>query len=109
RTVITLLFFFQWCWDPAIMNIVLNIPLFIIGWKMLGRTTLYYTIIGTVGVSVFLSVFQAKQFQVGLENDLILASLFAGVFIGTGLRIIFRFGGTTGGVDIVVRIVNKYL
>src|SRR5699024_7668328 len=35
--------------------------------------------------------------------------LFAGVFIGTGLGIIFRFGGTTGGVDIVARIVNKYL
>lgn len=108
-TGITLLFYFEWGWDPAIMNIVLNIPLFLIGWKMLGRTTLLYTIIGTVGVSIFLGVFQAKQFQIGLEEDLILASLFAGVFIGTGLGIIFRFGGTTGGVDIVARIVNKYL
>src|SRR5690625_760549 len=38
-----------------------------------------------------------------------LVALFAGVFIGIGLGIIFRNGGTTGGVDIVARIVNKYL
>src|SRR5699024_7014500 len=93
-TGITLLFYFEWGWDPAIMNIVLNIPVFIVGWRMLGRTTFLYTIIGTVAVSIFLGVFQAKQFHVGLENDLILATLFAGVFIGTGLGIIFRFGGT---------------
>lgn len=37
-----------------------------------------------------------------------LVSLFAGVFIGVGLGIIFRFGGTTGGVDIIARLVNKY-
>lgn len=43
-----------------------------------------------------------------LQNDLALAALFAGVFIGTGLGIIFRYGGTTGGVDIIVRLINKY-
>src|SRR5699024_7316224 len=51
---------------------------------------------------------QAKQFNLGLEDDLILASLFAGVFIGSGLGVIFRFGGTTGGVDIIARIINKF-
>src|SRR5699024_9918193 len=99
-TGITLLFYFEWCCDPAFMNI----PVLIICWKMLVRTTFLYTIIGTVAVSIFLGVFQAKQFHVGLEDDLILATLFAGVFIGTGLGIIFRFGGTTGGVDIIARI-----
>lgn len=107
-TGITLLFYFVWQWDPAIMNIVLNIPVFFIGWKMLGRNTFFYTIIGTVAVSVFLGIFQKYTFELHLESDLILASLFAGVFIGTGLGIIFRFGGTTGGVDIIARIINKY-
>ncbi len=37
-----------------------------------------------------------------------LAALFAGVFIGVGLGIIFRYGGTTGGVDIIARLVFKY-
>ena len=34
--------------------------------------------------------------------------LFAGVFVGVGLGIIFRYGGTTGGVDIIARLVHKY-
>lgn len=108
-TGITLLFYFLWDWDPAIMNIVLNVPVFFIGWRFLGRKTFFYTVIGTVGVSIFLSVFQIRPFQTYLQSDMTLAALFAGVFIGVGLGIIFRYGGTTGGVDIIARLVNKYV
>jgi len=108
-TGITLLFYFLWDWDPAIMNIVLNVPVFFIGWKFLGRNTFIYTIIGTIAVSIFLSIFQIKPFEVALQSDMTLAALFAGVFIGVGLGIIFRYGGTTGGVDIIARIVHKYV
>ncbi|RLL48222.1 YitT family protein [Oceanobacillus piezotolerans] len=107
-TGITLLLYFLWEIDPAISNIVLNIPLFIIGWKFIGRRTFLYTIIGTVAVSVFLSIFQTYQFQIHLHNDMLLVALFAGVFIGVGLGIIFKYGGTTGGVDIIARLVNKF-
>jgi len=107
-TGITLLLYFLWEWDPAITNIILNIPVFFIGWKFLGRNTFIYTIIGTLAVSLFLRIFQVYQFRIHLENDMTLVALFAGVFIGVGLGIIFRFGGTTGGVDIIARLVNKY-
>lgn len=43
-----------------------------------------------------------------LKHDLTLAALFAGVFVGIGLGIIFRYGGTTGGVDIIARLLYKY-
>lgn len=46
--------------------------------------------------------------HIDLKEDLLLASLFGGVFIGVGLGIIFRFGGTTGGVDILARLMKKY-
>lgn len=108
-TGITLLFYFLWGWDPAIMNIVLNVPVFFIGWRFLGKKTFFYTLIGTVGVSVFLSIFQIRPFPTYLQSDMTLAALFAGVFIGVGLGIIFRYGGTTGGVDIIARLVNKYV
>ncbi|MGJ9456800.1 YitT family protein [Oceanobacillus sp. CF4.6] len=108
-TGITLLLYFLWDWDPAITNILLNIPVFIVGWKFLGRSTFLYTIIGTVAVSVFLSIFQTYQFSIQLQNDMTLVALFAGAFIGVGLGIIFRYGGTTGGVDIIARLVNKYV
>src|SRR5690625_1442342 len=108
-TGITLLFYFIWDCDPAITNIVLHIPLFFISWHLLGRTTFLYTLVVTFSVSVFLSIFQVHQFRVNLQADMTLAALFAGVFIGAGLGIIFRYGGTTGGVDIIARIVKKYV
>ncbi|RYG73654.1 YitT family protein [Lentibacillus lipolyticus] len=107
-TGITLLLYFIWGWDPAISNIVLNVPVFFIGWKFFGRNTFLYTIIGTLAVSLFLSIFQIKPFQMDLQSDMTLVALFAGVFIGIGLGIIFRYGGTTGGVDIIARLVHKY-
>jgi len=107
-TGITLILFFAFNWDPAITNIILNVPLFFIGWKYLGRNTFYYTIIGTFGVSAFLKIFQIHPFPIYLQSDMTLAALFAGIFVGVGLGIIFRFGGTTGGSDIIARLVNKY-
>lgn len=109
-TGITLLLYFLFAIDPSISNLVLNIPLFLIGWKLLGRTTFYYTIIGTFSVSIFLWVFQRySPVSIPLKDDLTLAALFAGVFIGIGLGFVFRFGGTTGGVDVIARLVLKYV
>ena len=107
-TGITLLLYFVFGWSPSITNLLLNLPLFFIGWKLLGRSVFLYTIIGTVGVSIFLEIFQRYQIAMPLYEDLFLAALFAGVFIGIGLGIIFRYGGTTGGVDIIARLANKY-
>jgi uncharacterized membrane-anchored protein YitT (DUF2179 family) len=107
-TGITLLLYFLFGIDPSYTNLALNIPLFFIGWKLLGRHTFLYTIIGTVGVSLFLWIFQRYTIHMPLKHDMTLAALFAGVFIGVGLGIIFRYGGTTGGVDIIARLVHKY-
>lgn len=108
-TGITLMLYFVYGWSPSITNLLLNIPLFFLGWRLLGRSVFLYTIIGTVGVSLFLWVFQKYQIEMPLYEDLFLAALFAGTFIGIGLGIIFRYGGTTGGVDIIARLAHKYL
>ncbi|MCD4839301.1 MULTISPECIES: YitT family protein [Neobacillus] len=108
-TGITLLLYFLWNFDPSYTNLLLNIPLFLIGWKLLGRNVFLYTIIGTMSVSIFLWIFQRYTIEMPLKDDLTLAALFAGVFAGIGLGIIFRFGGTTGGVDIIARLVQKYV
>lgn len=108
-TGITLLLYFLFEIPPAITFIVLNIPIFIIGWRLLGKLTFIYTIIGTFSVSIFLWLFQTYfKISMPLHEDLTLAALFAGTFIGVGLGIIFRVGGTTGGVDIIARLVRKY-
>ncbi len=108
-TGLTLIIYQLTGFNPSYSNLILNIPLFFIGWKYLGRTSFYYTIIGTVGLSLWIWVFGKYQIQMPLGDDLILVALFAGVFIGVGLGIIFRYGGTTGGVDIIARFAHKLL
>ncbi|PGB69800.1 YitT family protein [Bacillus wiedmannii] len=111
-TGITLLLYFLFKFDPSYSNLILNIPIFIIGWKLLGRTTFLYTLIGTFSVSLFLWIFQrydVLNLHLNLQNDMTLAALFAGAFIGIGLGIIFKYGGTTGGVDIIARLAHKYV
>lgn len=105
---ITLILYFVLNWDPALMNLLLNIPLFLIGYKILGQRAFIYTVIGTVAVSIFIKLFQHYEVQLNLQDDMLLVGLFAGVFVGIGLGIVFRFGGTTGGVDILARLAQKY-
>lgn len=108
-TGITLILFFVFNIDPAYTNLLLNIPLFFVGWKVLGRNSFIYTLIGTVSLSLFLFIFQRYTFiSIPLHDDMTLVALFAGVFIGVGLGIVFKFGGTTGGVDIIARLAFKY-
>ena len=97
---------------PSISTLVLNIPLFIIGWRALGMKQLALSFYGVLNLTFFLWLFERAvsmhwilPFQT--SNDFILATLYAGVTVGTGLGIVFRFGGTTGGVDIIARIANR--
>ena len=104
-TGITILLKYIFNWDPGLTNLLINIPLLFLGWKVLGRNALLYTILGTISLSFFLSIF--GNYRLPLEDSL-LASLYAGVCLGIGLGLVFRFGGTTGGTDIIARILNKY-
>lgn len=100
-----LLHFFQI--DPAYSNLILNIPLFILGWRVLGNRSLIYTGIGTVSLSLFLWIFQRIPYTLDLHSDLLLVALFAGGFSGIGLGLVFRYGGTTGGSDIIAKLLNN--
>ena len=85
---------------------ILNIPLLFIGYRFLGQRTFTYTVYAIVNISLFLSVFQAFDFSINLLHDNLVAALLAGVFAGTGIGIIFRFGGTTGGSDIIAQLLQ---
>ncbi|MDF2556485.1 MAG: hypothetical protein K0R71_313 [Bacillales bacterium] len=106
-TGISLILHFTLGIKTSISYFLLNVPVFFIGWKMLGKKTMLYTIIGTACLSIWLAIFEHFQFHMPLADDLMLAALYAGVFAGLGLGMIFRFGGTTGGVDIIVKIIHK--
>lgn len=92
--------------DPSYTQILINIPLLIIGYRFLGRKTFVYTVWGILSVSIWIWLFQRTNMAISVENDRLIASLLAGLFAGVGVGIIFRFGGTTGGADIVAKILQ---
>lgn len=106
-TGISLILHFTLGIKTSISYFLLNIPVFMIGWKILGKKSMIYTVIGTGSLSIWLAFFEQFQFHMPLADDLMLAALYAGVFAGIGLGMIFRVGGTTGGVDIIVKIIHK--
>ncbi|WP_136606165.1 YitT family protein [Paenibacillus dokdonensis] len=111
-TGVTVLLNYAFSIPPALSTLILNIPLFLLGWKILGSKQMVYTGVGIASLTFFLWLFE-KMINAGwispfqTERDYILASLYAGVTLGVGLGIVFRFGGTTGGSDIVARICNR--
>lgn len=96
----------------SVTTLVLNIPLFLLGWRALGGSGMLLTVFGTVSLAFFLYIMELLL-QSGyivpfpLNDDLLLSALYAGVTLGAGLGLVFRFGGTTGGVDILARLANR--
>src|SRR5699024_7635686 len=89
--------------------ILLNSPIFLIGWQFLVRNSFIHTIIGTISVYLFFHVFHIKYFTLVLQSYMSFVALLDGVFIGVGLVFMLRECGTNGGVDIIARIVHKYI
>lgn len=85
-------------WPISWTVLFLNLPLFVIGWKMVGRTFLVYSVLGVSGFYIALSV---SSIAPSLTNDALLAAIFGGVVSGIGMGIIFRSRGSLGGTDIL--------
>ncbi|MGT2933681.1 YitT family protein [Streptococcus catagoni] len=93
--------------NPAYSSLIFNIPLFILGAFIFGKRSLALTIYGTVTMSLFIWLWQKAPIEMGLQNDMMLVSVVAGLFSGTGSGLVFRYGATTGGTDIIGRIAEE--
>ncbi len=85
----------------------LNILLIIFSIKKIGASFGIKTVFGISILSIFLGIFQ-NLIKVSPVNDLFMASILGGIFIGIGIGIAFSQGGSTGGTDIIAKIINKY-
>lgn len=85
--------------------LVMNIPVFIIGVHKFGWKFLYRTFIATVIMSVMIDL--AAVFVPIYSGDRLLSALFAGALAGIGYALVFMRDSTTGGVDIIAKIVHR--
>jgi uncharacterized membrane-anchored protein YitT (DUF2179 family) len=89
--------------QTGLFILLFNIPIGIIGWKMIGGP---FTIISFAN-AIFVSVLQIFAPVADVANDTFLASLFGGLLIGAAIGIAMRYGFSTGGMDIVAMVVQK--
>lgn len=90
----------------GIISAVINLPLFAIGGMKIGKKFFIDSLIGMTLLSIFVDAF---SFLPKPETEILLGSLYGGVVCGFGLGMVFSVGGSTGGSDIVVRLLKlKY-
>lgn len=88
----------------GVLAFVLNVPLFLAGWKYIGfhllASSLFSMFVSSVAIDVIAAVYHFPAM------DPMLATLCGGALMGLGLGIVFSQGATTGGTDVVVRLLK---
>lgn len=89
----------------GLLYFLLNIPLFIVGWKSVGRRFFWYSVVGMI---IFAATVQWIHVPIPVYDKL-LSSLLAGIVIGLGSGIVLKSAGSAGGTDILsVVLIRKY-
>jgi len=102
---IALLLYYTLNLPIGIVTFILNVPLFILGWKEVDKHFVFKTIWGLAIFSIFLDLFNGVQpFDF---NDIFLGALYGGVISGISSAIVFHFGGSLGGTDIISKVIQQ--
>ena len=90
-------------WPVGITALVLNIPLFLIGYRTMGKVFAFRSLVATALFTILIDVLPLQP----VSEDPLLGTLFGGVVLGIGLGLILRGGATTGGSDMIARMVHR--
>jgi len=98
-----LLLYYTGILTPGLWFLILNIPIFIIGWKFISKRFLYYSLYGMIVLTIIIDL---TNFKIEIADPW-LAALAGGIFIGAGSGIVFRSLGSSGGNDIISILLNQ--
>ncbi len=84
---------------------ILNAPLLVVSYFMLGRNMMIHTLVSVASVTLFIRLLPQSQL---LSDDPLLNAVFGGVLLAIGSGITIRYGASTGGFDIVALILAKF-
>lgn len=91
--------------DISYIYFGLNVPLIIVAYIFIGKEFVVKTLYATVVLTISLKIF--GNFREPLD-EILMASILGGALNGIGIGIVFYAGGSTGGTDIIAKIINKY-
>jgi len=98
-------------YNPATMILILNVVLLLIGLVFLGKDFFIKTAYGSIMFPVFIWLFDFIYQIIAIDfsqMDMILVIVFSAIIMGSGLGIVVKHGGTTGGTEILQKIFFKY-
>ena len=96
-------------WKVGTLIGLMNIPLLIAGFILLNKRVMIRTLISVVVLSFMPDyAFNAVPVYIAESGSGILAAIFGGLLMGAGLGIVYVREGTTGGTDIVIKIINRF-
>lgn len=102
---LALLFFYATGFPVAYFIVLVNIPLLFIGWYLWGFSFVGKSILGVAATAAAIELCGSLLLPV---DNLLLPALYGGLLTGAGLGIIIRNGATTGGTDIIGRMLNQF-
>ncbi|WOV85651.1 YitT family protein [Sporosarcina jeotgali] len=89
--------------STGILLLVLNVPVFILGWFKVGKGFTIYSIVSVIFTTIFMGIIPVMS----LSDDIILNAVFGGVIGGVGVGISLKLGASTGGMDIVAMVLSR--
>lgn len=87
--------------------LLFNVAMFLLGFLVLGKQFALTTLISTFYYPIALEFFQHLPFLSNMTDDLLLATIYAGLMIGVGIGLVIRCGASTGGMDVPPLVLNK--
>ncbi|QMS84303.1 YitT family protein [Candidatus Xianfuyuplasma coldseepsis] len=94
-------------WDVSIFVYILNGFLLILGLLVLGKRIFLRSIYGSILFPTVLLLLERFVPVVDLQGDYVIGTVFGGALVGIGFGLMLKYGGTSGGTDIPVKILNK--
>ncbi|MEG0368296.1 MAG: YitT family protein, partial [Coprobacillus sp.] len=91
----------------ATLVFFINMVMLVIGFFVLGKKFAAGTVLSSFIFPLFLALFESMPQLQNITNDIMLASIYSGIFTGLGVGIVLRLGYSTGGMDVPPIIVNK--
>jgi len=101
---------YLWGWPIGVVTLLGNLPLFVLGWRYLGGPRFALrTILSVLSYTIFTDILIQFTGQAPITEDILLNTLYGGILLGVGLGLVYLGRGTSGGTDILGRILNQRL
>lgn len=95
-------------WPAAITSFLLDLPIILIAWYLMGRKYMYKALLGAISFSLFYEWCERySPLVINLHGSLLAAAIFSGILTGIGAGLVIRSGSATGGDDILAVLISQ--